>query len=499
MNELTKNKASYLQFIIAGFIVLLILFTGYAFMNGQYYLSHEDEVPYYNAAKLFFETGSVRATNCLFENVSIIWQCDWYGPMYHILYGSIAKIFGFHNYNFLVTHLICFLIIIILILRANFTREAKLLIICSFLALHSVIAYIFTFFPETPELLFSVILTLCLYDISNINYKTGKDNKKVLLYVLLVLFFALFRNTTVFWVFGLLAFSHSKKDFFVKLGICVTSFLLIYMYTIYFNAPFNAGSLLLVTHEKIGMGTVIFLIKKFIWNVYVFAAMNNPFYDLLQVLVLVIAVYSCYISKNRFILAACIISLVYFLVLLTLYSAFSFFLNKKMACLYPLLLIAIFTTDTARLKYLTLSILLLFSPITYLKTKDIIKDRKKMAIRREDVKPLIDQFQQIKYKIEGGEPITILAISNEFNSKLPGPVFTSSLPVCTSDKIPILYTENFPINGPDSMLYYELNFRTRGKIHIDYMLAAHPFKIDSTSLIYSCNLFYLYKNNKIAK
>ncbi|MGP8215900.1 MAG: hypothetical protein ACLQQ4_10080 [Bacteroidia bacterium] len=498
MISIVRNKLSFLKYIIAVFVLLLVAFIGYSFLHGNYYLAHEDEVTYYNDAKIFYETGSVRASDCLTENVSKIWQCNWYGPMYHIFYGSIAKIVGLHTYNFLVTNLICFLISIVLILKADFTKEAKLLIICSFFALHSIVEYLFTFFPETLILLFGVILTLILYKLSVAGYKTKKFNRIFILYILLVMFFALFRITMVFWVFGLLAFSWSRKDFLKKLVICLVCFLLIYIYGIYFNAPYYAGSMAKITNNKIAIGTIVFLAKKLAWNSYVFVAMNNPFYDLLQIPVLIITFYSLYISKNMFMMAACIISFIYFVVLLTLYSSFSFYINKLTACLYPLVLIAFFTTDKARLKYLVLSFLLLFSPITYLNVKNIISDRKKMAIRRENVKPLIDQFQQIKYKIEGGKPRTILTLYRDFDKKVPFEILASSLPCSTTDKFPILYTNNFH-NEDNTVCDYSSNFNTWGRIYVDYILSAYPLKIDSTSMVCSCDLFYLYKNNKTTK
>src|SRR5579859_2848580 len=94
MNFVIKNKESSLVFFIIIFSLLLIGLTGYAFMHGSYYLAHEDETIFYNSARLFAQTGSVRAEDCINETVAKVWQCNWYGPMYSIFYGTIAKIAG---------------------------------------------------------------------------------------------------------------------------------------------------------------------------------------------------------------------------------------------------------------------------------------------------------------------------------------------------------------------------------------------------------------------
>jgi hypothetical protein len=496
MISMIKNREATLKFIIAAFALLFLILMGYAFLNGSYHLADEDEAIYYNGARSFSETGSVRATECNTENVSKIWQCNWYGPMYTMFYGSIAKIAGVHNYNFLIANILILAIIMVLIMRANFEHETKLLIVCSFLALYAFVGYAFTFYPETLELLFAVILALKLKVISA---ETKNNQKQTALYVLLVLFFALFRISTIFWVFGLLAFSKSVKDFFIKLGIGIICFLFVYIYIRYFNAPFYGSTMALVMNDKLGLDTITLLLKKIVSNFYFFVT-QNPIYELLMLPVLAITAYSWFMSKNRLMLAACIISLIYFVALFSLYAPFSFFLNKQWACLYPLILIALYNTDKVNLKYIMLLLLLVMSPIAYIKAAGLIRERKRTAMESEKTQPMVSQFEQIRNKVEGGKPITILTLYREFDDKIPFPVFSSSLSVSTTDQYPILYTYNFPANRKhDSTFINEKNFRLYHKIYVDYILSRYPLKIDSTSLTYSTDLFYLYKNNKKTK
>ncbi|HTA83598.1 MAG TPA: hypothetical protein VK783_11705 [Bacteroidia bacterium] len=488
-----KNKEVALRYIIGLFTALLLILTAYSFLHNKYYVAGEDEVIYYNGAKLFSETGSIRATECNTEDVSKLGQCNWYGPMYNIFYGSIARVFGMHNYNFLIINLACFLSIVLLIAYSTLNQEVKLLIICSLLALHSVITYIFTFFPETLELLFSVILSLKLVDIAT---ETKTKNKTILTYILLILFFSLFRVSTVFWVFGLLAFSKSVKDFLLKLGVGITCFILIYAYIVYFNAPFYGTSMGHIMHDKLGLGTIKFLIQKIGSNTIALFT-RNPFYELLLIPVFLITVYSLYTTKNKLMLCACIITIIYALVLLALYVPYTVFLNKQTACLFPLLLIAFFYTEKTNLKYIALILILLISPITYLKSARTIKEHKIMWAEYDKARPVVTQLEGIKNNAEGSHPITILTLYREFDDIVPFPVLSSCLPLVNNSKQPILYTYDFPIEGTHKGSFKnESNFQTYGKLNIDYILSRHPITLDSTSLAYSCNLYYLYKNNR---
>ena len=124
MISVLKNKENTLKYAIAGFLLLFVVLVGYALLNGKYFAAEEDETIYYNCARLFSETGSVRATECNTENVAKVWQCNWYGPMYYLFYGGIAKIAGVHNYNFLLTNIACLILILVLLYNNNIGLNA---------------------------------------------------------------------------------------------------------------------------------------------------------------------------------------------------------------------------------------------------------------------------------------------------------------------------------------------------------------------------------------
>src|ERR1700722_13462018 len=128
----TIHKSKVLLRLNACFLFLLLLFVAYAFYRHRYFIVEEDEGIYYNSARLFSETSSIKAFDCIDENVSKIGGTCWYGPMYHLLHGSIDRVAGIHNYNFLVFNLVCLASIFLPVYRSRFTYNTKLLLYLSF-------------------------------------------------------------------------------------------------------------------------------------------------------------------------------------------------------------------------------------------------------------------------------------------------------------------------------------------------------------------------------
>ena len=377
------------------FFAALIVLIGYACWGGRYFVAEPDECTYYNSARLFNETGSAIAPVAVNEEVSPIGQYNWYGPMYPILYGLIAKIAGFHIYNFLLLNILCILGAILIIYRADFDLNTKLLISTAFLSCYVFVVYIFQIYPEPLHLFFDTILVLRLKRIYDKD-QTGKSySKDIGVYILLVLFFSLFRVTTVLWIAGLLAYSTSKKNLIIISGICLGAFLVILAYMHYFNAPFEAGIIPYMVHSGLSFHNIAITIKSSFVNIYSFATQSNSFYDLIYVLLMVIAAFNYAVTRNKLILSACIISALSLFALLVFYVPLSSFLNKQTAYFYPLLIVPICYVGLADIKKLTIAILLLFAPIAYLKAAAQIKLRKDNYIINEKQSQLNAQVEQI--------------------------------------------------------------------------------------------------------
>jgi hypothetical protein len=157
---------------------------------------------------------------------------------------------------------------------------------------------------------------------------------------------------------------------------------------------------------------------------------------------------------------------------------------------------ALYFTDLSRLKYLTVFLLILFGPITYLRAAGVVRAHKKIALENISLKPVTEKLQQIRANIKDSKPVTIVTLYRDFDSKIPCTIFTGNLPVSTADNYPILYSSrSYDLNSnPEN---YSSNFSPSHKLLIDYFLSKYPLKVDSVLLICSNDLFYLYKNKKI--
>ncbi|HXP49736.1 MAG TPA: hypothetical protein VN922_07280, partial [Bacteroidia bacterium] len=489
------------------FIVLVLAFAGlvfYACYDGRYFIMGEDETIYYNSTRIFNETSSVRAVSCINENVSKIWSCNWYGPVYNLFYGSIAKLVGFHIYNFIAINIACLLVIVVLIWRTNFSSLIKFVILSSFFSLFAFVKYSFNMYPETLQLLFAVILTLQLkklFDKSNTNQSTRNET---LVFIGTALFFSLFRVETVFWVFGLMAFSTSVKDLINRFSVGLVCFIVVFAYIKFFNAPFYAPNSGVIMGGKMGIATLVNEISIISKNIVLYFTVNS-FFDLVLFMVFLITLFAWYLTKNRMILAACIITSIYYIVLLTLYTFESFNFNKQTACLLPLMIVAVVCYGTPASKKAIFFFVLLFAPLTYLETFYRIRDYKGCYDTSQRLKPITSQLEQIRYKVADGKPTVICLLNREmdkreFNKGLPIEYFLPSLPVSTLDHYPITYSSTIPSfpNG-DTAKRYEDNFQVFGRLHVDYFMSAKPLNMDSVPLVYHTDLYYLYKNNRKQK
>ena len=76
----------------------------------------------------------------------------------------------------------------------------------------------------------------------------------------------------------------------------------------------------------------------------------------------------------------------------------------------------------------------------------------------------------------------------------------SILPVSIISEQVSLHTSNLLYKGQDNSSFkYEDEFEYYGKTYVNYILSWGPLSFNSITLVYSCNLFYLYQNNKQVK
>ena len=160
-----------------------------------------DEVPYYYGGQTFSETGSVRFTSCWDGNVSRWFQCNWYGPLFPIIFGfffigfSSSKSFLAFNL-LLVLGLFCFGLFQLVVKRNQIGHlylwsmfNPVTLIFCAY------------YFPVV------ILLLIGLFLISRFHILFLKVTE-VRLHVFIVLCFCagLFRQNFVLWIVALIPF-----------------------------------------------------------------------------------------------------------------------------------------------------------------------------------------------------------------------------------------------------------------------------------------------------
>jgi hypothetical protein len=474
MNVSFKCKKTALPLMLKTFILFVFIFVSYLFVNRMIrkdvYICHEDEMIYFNAAKLFYETNSLKAGFCINENRSIIGEYNWYGPGYALIYGGIAKIFVAINYAL-------FILCLFLIWKLPFTKIKRLLFLAIFLSTYASFSFVFTFFPEELNLLFALLLLVLFARI--------KCNKSLLIpYIILIFVFSLVRVSFIFWIFTLFFIKNSPIKRVYTTIIAFVLFIVILVYMKLFNAPAFVQGL----KEIYGTGKVpnvfsfiIHIVKNAMWNCKELYQHATPsvfciIYLLFLAIVSVISIKQKDNSNFGIILLLLIVSLVF----LSLYIFLPIYIEKQLLFFVPLCIYLIIQNK----KYI--SILLFFSfflfvPYTMLKTKEFVDQSKQFFYNYQneshDRELCNSIFKDIAIQ---KKEINVLFQYRDFN-------FTY-LPVSING-VPILYTTNvLAFNYSDSLRYKRFN-----KIKIDFILAKHPIILSSYRLVKNAGYYFLYQ------
>ena len=477
------KEVSFLKILFFLIILSLGIFLFYALQDGRFFLAHEDETIYYKSAQLLYETNSLKDASCINEDVSKILQTSWYGPFYHIFYGGIAKIVGFNNYYFVIVHFLLILFSLVIFSSLNISTEKRLLLFVAFLAAPGALSYIFTYFPESLHLFFSAVLTFVLTKI----YQQPEVRKYVAMFVMLVLFFVLFRVTSVFWLIGILPFAKSRREVAHSLGIVFGGVLFSLLYMKFFTAPAYFSSL--KSFDYLFEGRIFDFIKPVIDNLllnvhrlFSEASFSNCFLGVLCV----VSVIRLFLRWDKILFSAVLIATLSFLVLMLLYTATAFNFEKQTAFLFPLLIVAnIMTLEEINKLWIALFISAL--PFSMVCTYENISARKMMSVEYVKREEMVRQFSEIADWVKPDSASIIQWFYPE--SYFPNRLTEAILPCSNKKGYPILYTTNIcPLASSD----YE-KFRRWGKLKIDYVLSKHKLSLSGLELLRKTNYFYFYK------
>ncbi|HEY6093489.1 MAG TPA: hypothetical protein VIU93_00920 [Gallionellaceae bacterium] len=228
------------QFLLASLTLIVCGFTYFTRSAlGGLLPVWSDEFFYYLNAKNFFLNSTLEAAFTYTGQGSILFHADAHGFAYPLLHGTIAWIFGFHPLNIPLTNLsLVALSLLIIFLSANLKAEQKLTMAVCLSGFFVVPFYTFTYMQESLHLFFATVLSLLLIII----YKDARPKARtIVIYLLIILIAALFRNIWLFWSIGLLPLATNKKSlllyaliFIIFSGIAFLAIKLLY-------DPFSSG------------------------------------------------------------------------------------------------------------------------------------------------------------------------------------------------------------------------------------------------------------------
>ena len=455
--------------------------------DGHFFLAHDDEVINYCAAKLYDETGSVRAEGCITEDVSPIGQMNWYGPGYYFVYGSLRTLFGDHSTLFIQLHFAFALLAVLLIYFLPGKSENKLLIANALVFTWQFTGYIFTWFPETLNLLMAILMILLVVGIKKAENHKYK-NYLTFIFIGVVLTFALCRVTIIFWLAALIGLSTTKREVVKTTIIFGTGLLLTLVYMKYFTAPPYAGEM-----QKIGRlykFDMIQFVLRTGWALlrntwFLIINFSMPVYFLLGLMGL--AAFQWWKSRDRLLMAALLVSLLLVAALMAYYSPDPWYFLKQSDALIPLLLMALMLSDTSlKIKYGIVMVAIMSFIFSFQKVMNTIHERREAYGWLEEHKSFQASLQQVPAFIDEEGPVTILWCYNEYAF---GGVAEALLPFSTRHHKPILYTSNIVDPAEKS----EVKFQRHHKIQVDYILSRLPIGWPELEEVHASGFYHLYK------
>jgi hypothetical protein len=458
-----------------------------AVYDGRYFVAHEDEVINFCSARLFSETGSVRAEGCIAEDVSRIGMMNWYGPGYHIIYGAFQSLFGNSPTLFIHLHFLFALLAAFGIFLLPLPIGPKLLAANIVVFSQQFAAYIFTYFPETLHILFAVILINILLRIFQ-NRDAKRRAKLVFAFAALVLVMSVVRVTTIFWLAALIGLSKDRKQAVQMSLLFVAGLALTMVYMKVLTAPPYAGEM-----QKLDK-LYEFSLLDFVWKTAK-AILRNTWtlvisgsaavYFLLTLLVTASVVW--WKTRSSLVLGGLIVSAMLIAALMAYYSPNPWYFLKQSAVLVPLLVIAILSTSNySRPGFIMLAVALIVFSISISSIRTIIDERKNAFERIQATEPFRSNLLQISQHMNETEPVTVLWCYNEFDF---GSATEALLPFSTPSHQPILYTTNIVLPGDPP----EVRFKLHHKIKVDYILSRQALVWPNLKLVHSTEHYSFYR------
>lgn len=495
IKSISEVLKSHRLLLLKLLITLQIVFLGFLFFqavaDGRYFLIHEDEVINYCSAKVFSETGSVRAESCISENVSRIGEMNWYGPGYSIMYGAMRLMFDQSPSLFIKIHFTFALITIILILFfLPISLEDRLLSGSILIFTEQFTGYIFTYFPESFHLLIAVIFTLLIIKIHQ-STDGNMKNRFIIIFIMLVIVVSLSRVTTIFWLAGLIGVSACRKERKKMILVFAVGLVVILLFMRYFTAPPYAGGMQKI--DRLFKLDILDFISKTVLstlgNTFRLLKSSSIVVYILLVLVIMAAV-RWWQTKHQILGAALLISISLLGALMAYYSAGEWYFLKQSAILLPLLIISLILTSSSQVfKYTILILSFLFFPLLYKNVSNSINEHKKAFQALQSYRSFQNALNELPDFISEQSNITILWLYTEYDF---GSTTEAILPFSTKHGNPILYTTNI-VSASDTP---EVKFERFNKLKINYVLSRTTLSLPHLQLVHATEFYNFYRIEK---
>lgn len=393
MELIKKHLNKFNTILIAANAAVLVIFTcllAITTKQDHYYPVNDDEHVYINSARMFSENTCVLAPTSIEGKRSSIGKTHWYGPVFHVVYGGIFKVFGSGKWVFLWSNYVFLILAIGVIFCFKITLTKRLLFSFLILSSYAAFPFVFTFFPE-PLIIF---LTLCVVYM----YSRVRDRKTLLVFMAVVMLASFVRVTFSF--FFVLMFFLGRNEFNLKLEQKIIYSLLIFLWGVFvfkfFCAPAQVQAL--KSAMNIESSLIQTIIKNLTLNIktlykYLFF---SPFgivqllsFPVYFIFILSLSPRSSVQRNTKFAALALVVLSV--LVFMSFYTVDVFFFEKQLIIFYIFLIYSLIQLNVTP-KFLFLLNILVFMPFSYAKVKVHVKDRIENATAMERIYPKLSGF-----------------------------------------------------------------------------------------------------------
>ena len=483
-----KLKITILGFIFL-FLFLLVAYFIYKSISLDYLPIFSDEYGYYLDAKAFQLCDRLDAAFTINEYYSKVGNFSFHGFIYALFYGIFFKFFAFLGIkpSIMLANIVMVLLLSLMIAFSKIDLEKKLFAGIVFFSNLIFLLFIASSMSEIFHIVFAAVAGYLLYLI----YST-EEKKYLYIYIFLAFALSLFRLTWIFLLFGLFPLSTNIKDF-LKYSLLLLLGLIFTVVTMqYFYASFPFGFMydfITGLHTGTLADALSMLYEHFIANVVKYFYSEGYldyryafYYKYLYVALLLYSIYSSFKTKEKSIIAATLIALIFILNLFLVYDAYGWREVRVLAAPFILLVFVLILNQ----KYIPIILVI----IVQLATMPAILERKRENDwNRDGMHSRIEKSRVLYQKFLEFEKYILPLQKKEISILLDRRVIPT-------EYSPITY--QLPLSVDGKCIKYSLVIGDQNDFNIsraksDLLIRDHPEDAENMKLVGNNEYFYFYK------